>query len=129
MRLCIPTGSDCGLDAPIAAHFGSAPYFTLVDSESGAVQVVATYHAHHAHETCEPPTSLPAHGVGAVICLGLGRRAFASLQQLGIDVFLTDAGAAGGAVQAFRDGRVRAFASAAACQGGHRDGQQCHGGS
>jgi predicted Fe-Mo cluster-binding NifX family protein len=40
MRLCIPTIDDAGLDAQLSAHFGSAPYYTIVDTESEAFEVV-----------------------------------------------------------------------------------------
>jgi predicted Fe-Mo cluster-binding NifX family protein len=122
MRLCIPTDTNRGLDAPISAHFGSAPYFTLVDSDSGAAEVVANRYAHHAPGTCEAAKGLPAHGVGAVVCLSLGRRAFAGLRKIGVDVFVTDAGYAGAATEAFRAGRVRALTTEEACQGGRHAG-------
>jgi predicted Fe-Mo cluster-binding NifX family protein len=127
MRLCIPTDTDLGLDAPISAHFGSAPYLTLVDSESRAVQVVVNREAHHAPGTCEAARSLPAYDVRAVVCLGLGRRAFAGLQRLGIEVFVTGAVHARAAADAFREGRLRELSPAAACAGGRGGGHGHHG--
>jgi predicted Fe-Mo cluster-binding NifX family protein len=124
MRLCIPTDSNRGLDAPISGHFGSAPYFTLVESDTGCVEVVSNRHAHHAPGTCEAARSLPAHGVGAVVCLGLGRRALDGLRRIGIEVFVTEAGYAGAAVEAFRSGGVTALSSEEACRGGRH---QCGG--
>jgi predicted Fe-Mo cluster-binding NifX family protein len=126
MRLCIPTDGNSGLDAPISAHFGSAPYLTFVDSDSNAVEVVTNREAHHAPGTCETARSLPAHAVGAVVCLGLGRRAFAGLRRLGIDVFVTDAAYAGAAADAFRAGRLQALTSEEACQGGRHEGGHHH---
>jgi predicted Fe-Mo cluster-binding NifX family protein len=118
MRLCIPTDDDSGLDAPIAGHFGSAPYFTLVDSDTGTVEVVPNHHAHHRPGTCASADDLPARGVGAVLCVGLGRRALGRLQESGIAVFVTAAGSAGPAVEAFRAGRVVPLARESACHGG-----------
>jgi predicted Fe-Mo cluster-binding NifX family protein len=99
---------------------------TLVDSESGAIEVVVNRGAHHVPGTCETATSLPSRGVGAVVCLGLGRRAFGALQRLGVGVFVTDQAFAGGAASAFRDGRVRPLAGAEACGGGRSDGRHHH---
>jgi predicted Fe-Mo cluster-binding NifX family protein len=118
MRLCIPTDSNRGLDAAISGHFGSAPYFTLVESDTGSVEVVSNRHAHHAPGTCEAARGLPAHGVGAVVCLGLGRRALDGLRQIGIEVFVTEAGYARAALEAFRSGCVMALSSEEACRGG-----------
>jgi len=36
MKLCIPISEDRGLDSPICGHFGSAPAFLLVDTETRA---------------------------------------------------------------------------------------------
>jgi predicted Fe-Mo cluster-binding NifX family protein len=127
MRLCIPTDTDGGLEAPVSAHFGSAPYLTLVDSESGAVEVVVNRMAHHAPGTCEAARGLPDHAVGAVLCFGVGRRAFAVLQHLGIGVYVTDSAQAGAAAEAFRAGRLRALDPAKACGGGRGLGRGHHG--
>jgi predicted Fe-Mo cluster-binding NifX family protein len=128
MRLCIPTDTDGGLEAPVSAHFGSAPYFTLVDGESGAVEVVVNRMAHRAPGTCEAARSLPDHAVGAVLCFGVGRRALAALRHLGIGVYVTEAGRAGAAADAFRAGRLRALDPAEACGGGRGMGSGHHGG-
>jgi hypothetical protein len=37
MKICIPTHDERGLQSEVFGHFGSAPFFTLVDSESGEV--------------------------------------------------------------------------------------------
>ena len=41
MKLCIPTRTDEGLEATSTGHFGSAPYFTLVDTESEELTTLA----------------------------------------------------------------------------------------
>ncbi len=35
MRLCIPTINERGLTARLSPHFGSAPYHTVIESDSG----------------------------------------------------------------------------------------------
>lgn len=35
MRICVPTVHDSGLDAELTGRFGSAPYFGILDTESG----------------------------------------------------------------------------------------------
>lgn len=124
MRLCLPTMDDRGRHARLSDHFGSAPFFTFVDSESGSVDVLANRHAHHAHGTCQPAKGLEGHGVDAVVCLGLGRRALAGLQDAGIQVFVTAAADVDGAVEAFQAGQVATLTPAEACGGGR--GTHCH---
>ncbi|MBD3160689.1 MAG: diguanylate cyclase [Candidatus Eisenbacteria bacterium] len=89
MRIAIPTDDDQGLESRICAHFGSAPYFTLVDTETGDVRVIANRNAHHAHGTCRPMRQLRPERIDALACRGMGRRAQATLADERIDVYLT----------------------------------------
>jgi len=123
MKLCIPTTHDRGRATPLSDHFGSAPYFTLVDSETGTMKVIPNHHAVHAPGSCDAARAIAAHEVGAVVCLGLGRRALASLEDAGIAVFVSSAGTVGGAVDAFNAGRLPRLQAQAACGGGQ--GHHC----
>lgn len=123
MRLCIPTADSRGREARLSDHFGSAPYFTLVDSDTGTVDVRPNRQARHAHGSCEPAKGLDGQGVDAVVCRGLGRRALGGLEQAGIRVFVTDAGDVDGAVTAFRAGRIVPLTHDTACGGGR--GHHC----
>ncbi len=126
MRLCLPTLDDRGREGTLSPHFGSAPYLTLVDMDTEQLDVVVSRNAQHAPGTCEAVRALGPRAVDAVVCLGLGRRAYAALQQMGIAVYVADAGSVGTAVEAFREGRLLPLAEDAACQGGRHGGR--HGG-
>ena len=119
MRLCLPTAHDRGRTAMLSDHFGSAPYFTFVDSESGSTDVIPNHHAEHAPGHCDAARSVAAHGVDAVVCRGLGRRALASLEAAGIPVFVAETDTVAGAVEAFAVGQLRRMNPQAACGGGH----------
>jgi predicted Fe-Mo cluster-binding NifX family protein len=123
MKICIPTTDDAGLDSQPFGHFGSAPYFTLVDVDAEKVEVLNNGNQHHAHGTCHPLRQLGGYGIGAVVCRGLGRRAIASLEANGIDVLITGESTVRGVVEAFRSGRLRKMSPAEACAGhGHGAG-------
>jgi predicted Fe-Mo cluster-binding NifX family protein len=126
MRLCIPTEDDRGLAGRLSSHFGSAPYFTLVDSETGEVEVVSNLGAEHEPGSCASAQALAAYGVGAVICRGLGRRAFSRLRDMGLPVFVAEDGEAAEALAAFRAGRLGRLTSEAACHGGRGHGRHHH---
>jgi len=123
MRLCLPTIHDLGRTALLSDHFGSAAYFTLVDSESGATEVIANHHAEHAPGSCDAARGIAGHNVDAVVCRGLGRRALAKLESAGIPVFVAEASIVADAVEAFAAGRLRRLSAQAACAGGH--GHHC----
>jgi predicted Fe-Mo cluster-binding NifX family protein len=120
MRLCIPTTDNRGLQARLSDHFGSAPYFTLVDDASGVVEVLPNGHARHQPGHCDAAKGLEAHRIDAVVCLGVGRRALHSLEQAGIRVFVAVAADVEGAVQAFHAGQLAPLTADGACGGGQR---------
>ena len=119
MRLCIPTQDDAGLEARLAGHFGSARWYTIVESESGACEAVSNARARHEHGSCEAASHMGAGSVDAVICCGLGRRAYEGLAAAGIPVYVTDAAVVSSALEDFRAGRLAPLAAEAACHGGH----------
>jgi predicted Fe-Mo cluster-binding NifX family protein len=126
MKLCIPTDDDRGLAGRLSSHFGSAPYFTLVDSETGEAKVVSNLHGDHEPGTCQSAEALRGYGVGAVVCRGLGRRAYGRLRNMGLPVFVTEAEAPGEALEEFRAGRLARLTAESACHGGRGHGRHCH---
>lgn len=87
MRICIPTETPEGLRAQVYGHFGSAPYFTIVDVGTGAVEVVDNANQHHAHGMCQPMMSLEGKNIDAVVTGGMGARAVQKLNAGGVRVF------------------------------------------
>jgi predicted Fe-Mo cluster-binding NifX family protein len=117
MRLCIPTLDDGGLEAVPSDHFGSAPYFTFVDTESDSCDVTRNSGAGHAHGQCRPLDFLGKATVDAILCRGLGKRAFARLKRAGIAVYVTLEKDVGATVRAFEGGFLRELTSEEACHG------------
>lgn len=122
MRLCIPTMNERGLEAPLSAHFGSAPYYTVVETETGKVQVAANPRAEHEHGHCQPVAGIADLAPDAVVCMGLGRRALDRLQAAGIQVFIARATQVSEALTQFRSGELAPFTLADSCCGGHEHG-------
>jgi len=46
MKICIPTQDDLGLESQLFSHFGSAPFFTIVEVDSGDLQVMGNLGLH-----------------------------------------------------------------------------------
>lgn len=125
MRICVPTESDDGLAAVVAAHLGRAPFLTLVDADNGEVTVPAN--APHGERSCAPARPLADRGVEAVVCRGAGQRALATLQAAGIRVLLTTAQRADDAVAAARGAGLPVLTAKEACGGHHAAGPARHG--
>jgi predicted Fe-Mo cluster-binding NifX family protein len=125
MRLCIPTLDGRGLEGEVAAHFGSAPYFTLVDDSTDQIEVLQNRGHHHAHGACTPAAPLAGRGVEAVACSGLGRRALAQLEDAGFRVFQAAGPQVADVLRTWKAGGLRPMTLEAACAG---HGGGCGGG-
>jgi predicted Fe-Mo cluster-binding NifX family protein len=121
MRICIPTVDGRGLESEPHGHFGSAPFFTLVDTESGATEILRNDNSHHDHGTCHPLGQLGGRTIDGVVCQGMGRRAVASLEAAGIGVFLTSARSVQEVIREAGEGTLRRLLPGEAC-GGHGHG-------
>jgi predicted Fe-Mo cluster-binding NifX family protein len=124
MKICVPTENDKGLDSTVYGHFGSAPFFAVTDTETDHVEVITNRERRHRHGECSPAERIGSRGIEAVVCGGMGKRAFQSLAGAGIDVFLSDAETVREAVSAVRDNKVRRLTAESACGG---RGHQHHG--
>jgi len=120
MKICIPTQDDLGLDSTAFTHFGSAPFFTLVDIESGGLKVVRNPECHENHSSCHHVPLLQAHAVEAVVCEGIGRRAAAGLREAAIDVLVSAGPTVSEIVNTVKAGKADRLSADDACGGGRR---------
>lgn len=72
MKIAIPIEDARGLESPVYGHFGSAPAFLVVDSESGAASVIDNQQMGHVHGQCNPIAALAGQTVDALITGGIG---------------------------------------------------------
>lgn len=121
MKLCIPTEDSAGLDARVCEHFGSAPFFTVVDTDTEQVELLNNRDLAHQHGNCNPVSSIQSRAIDAVVCGGLGKRALARLQQSDLKVYLSDEVTVRAVVAAQRGGELREATVEEAC-GGHAHG-------
>ena len=118
MKVCIPTLGDKGMGDKVSEHFGSAPYFTVIDLESSEVQVIDNQNHHHEHGQCNPMASLMGKGINAVICGGMGKGAFDKLNSSGIKVYVGDEATVTAVIESYKLGKVKELSVEGAC-GGH----------
>lgn len=86
MKVCFPVQSDEGVESTVYNHFGSAPAFVVVDSETQVVSTVQNRDQHHTHGACNPLKALNNQQVDVVVVGGIGAGALTKLNQLGIRV-------------------------------------------
>jgi predicted Fe-Mo cluster-binding NifX family protein len=115
MRICVPTGTEEGLTAAVHGHFGSAPFFTIVDTKTLAIEVRDNRGRVHAHGGCHPVGALDGLAVQAVVCGGMGLRALQKLEEAGIEVYRIDAPTVGDAVRLIQEGKAERLTAEGAC--------------
>jgi predicted Fe-Mo cluster-binding NifX family protein len=128
MNICIPITDDRGLDSAVCAHFGSAPAFLIVDSDSGSCRTITNGNQHHAHGQCSPLASLQGERIDAMVVGGIGAGALGRLAAAGIPVHLAAHASVRETVDAMKAGTLPVMGSDLACAHHGDGGHHHHGG-
>jgi predicted Fe-Mo cluster-binding NifX family protein len=129
MKVCIPVTHNDGLKSPVCAHFGAAPVFLVVDTESGDCRAIANRNQHHAHGMCQPLAVLAGEAMDAIAVGGIGMGALSKLQDAGLRVYLAEQPTVEATVAALKSGALPEVDPARACGHhgqGHGHGQPDH---
>jgi predicted Fe-Mo cluster-binding NifX family protein len=118
MKICIPTQTASGRDSDVSEHFGSSAFFTIYDDATDSFDAVANSNQHHAHGSCHPISVLGDRKVDAVVCRGMGARAVQGLMEVGIKVYVCNAGTVGQAIKEANDNVLTELSAEGSC-GGH----------
>jgi predicted Fe-Mo cluster-binding NifX family protein len=115
MNICIPVTEDKGLASAVSAHFGSAPFFVIVDTASGAARTVPNRTHSHGHGACQPLAAIADEAVDAVVVGGIGMGALVKLQAANIRVYHAHVATVADALTAFEGGLLADVSPATAC--------------
>ncbi|HAR45177.1 MAG: diguanylate cyclase [Nitrospirae bacterium GWC2_57_13] len=124
MKVCFPVQTNEGIESKVYNHFGSAPMFVVVDTETNAVSIINNKDEHHAHGACNPIKALDGQNVDAIVVGGIGAGALTRLNQSGIRVYRSQAENIGENVLLFSTKKLSEF-SVQGCCGGHDAGGGC----
>ena len=126
MKVCFPVQNDEGLESPVFNHFGSAPAFVVVDTDSSAVSTISNGDRHHAHGACNPLKALDNQKIDAVIVGGIGAGALSRLGQAGIKVYRSRSGTVGENLAFYKENVLAEYTPQVSCGGhGHGHGSGC----
>ncbi len=87
MKVGFAVQSNEGVGSRVYNHFGSAPAFIIVDTESKDIMTVNNRDLHHVHGACNPVMALDGKSVNAMVVGGIGAGAIAKLNAAGVKVY------------------------------------------
>jgi predicted Fe-Mo cluster-binding NifX family protein len=124
MKVCFPVERNEGIESRVYNHFGSAPLFVMVDTNTKDIATIVNRDQHHEHGACNPIRTLGSQTVDAVIVGGIGGGALSRLNQLGIRVFQAGAASIGENLTMLLTMQLPEYTMQQCC-GGHSEGGGC----
>jgi len=115
MKVAVPTMGKNGLNDEVSPHFGRAPTFTIVDTETNEVKVINNTSQHTGGQGY-PPEIMQKEGTEVMLCSGLGPRAITMFETFGIEVFVGASGTVKNAIAMWKDGKLQEATDANACR-------------
>lgn len=123
MKICFPVAKVDGMESEVYGHFGSAPAFLVIETDSKTVTTINNKDQHHEHGACNPLKALNNQKVDAIVVGGIGEGALSRLKQLGIKVFQSQASTIKENIAMFNKQGLPEFAATHCCPGhGHIGG-------
>jgi predicted Fe-Mo cluster-binding NifX family protein len=125
MQVCFPAETLQGLESRVYGHFGSAPGFVIVNTETMSVEEIKNDDLHHAHGMCQPLKALGGRRVDAIVVGGIGAGALMKLQAEGVTVYRALEGSVQENLRFIVEKKLPHFTAEHTC-GGHANGCAHH---
>ncbi len=126
MRVCFPVQKDEGLDSAVYNHFGSAPMFVVINTETNDIATINNRDQHHSHGACNPMRALDNQRVDAIVVGGIGAGALTRLNQMGISVHRSRAATIRENIAMFSSQDLPVLTLQGCCGGHSNDGGCAH---
>ncbi len=124
MRIAFAVQHDNGLDSTVYNHFGSAPAFVMVDTDTQQAVTVNNADMNHVHGACNPIQAIGGQDIDAVVVGGIGAGAIRGLNSRGIRVLGAVAPTVKGNLEMLMTPGLPELTMQHAC-GGHGTGGGC----
>jgi len=126
MKIAFPTQENKGLESTVHNHFGSAPFFVVVTSENGDLEILDNQDLGHEHGNCQPLAALGGAPVDAVVVGGIGGGALKKLADAGIQAYRAMEGTVSDNLSLMKEGRLPVFTMDQTCRGHQGIGNCVH---
>ncbi|WP_129125041.1 NifB/NifX family molybdenum-iron cluster-binding protein [Geomonas oryzae] len=124
MKICFPVECNEGLSSSVFGHFGSAPGFLVVDSNTDECTAINNGDRVHQHGACNPVAGLGGHEVDAIVVGGIGGGALYKLNAAGMRVFQARPGTVAENMALFKANELPEYLPGHTC-GGHGHSHGC----
>lgn len=126
MKAVFPTNSELGLTGTVYGHFGSAPFFVLVDTDTSEHEVLINHDKDHIHGQCQPLKALGGIEAEAIVVGGIGKGALMKLAAAGIKAYKAVEGTVEQNLDLFKSGSLSEYTIDQTCSGHSLDGSCAH---
>ena len=123
MKLCLPVTENNGIKSPVSEHFGSAPFFMIVDTDTLECTAITNTNSEHAHGMCQPLSVLSAYQFDGIVVGGIGTGALNKLRASNIKVFKTSQNNITETIKAYKENNLTEMTPETACT--HHNGHNC----
>jgi predicted Fe-Mo cluster-binding NifX family protein len=126
MKIAFPTQENKGLESSVYNHFGSAPFFIVVDVDNDDLAVLDNQDLGHEHGNCQPLAAIGSTTVDAVVVGGIGGGALKKLMEANVKIYRAVEGTVSENLSLFKDKKLPAFAMDHTCRGHQKIGDCVH---
>jgi len=116
MKLCVPILEDRGIDSPVSPHFGIAPLFLIVDTETQVCKAVTNNHPISLLGKCQPLAALSGIRVDAIAAISIGSGAIEALQSDNIRLYKVESASISKTIKAYQSGTLSEIILSHTCQ-------------
>ncbi len=122
MKVCFAVQKDDGVESLVYGHFGSAPAFIVVDTETAdAAVTVNNRDLNHVHGACNPIQAIGGLKPDAVVVGGIGAGAINRLNAEGVKVYRSAAETVKQNLALLKESKLSELSVQNACTG-HQEG-------
>lgn len=114
MKVGVPTMGDSGIEEDVSTHFGRAPTFTIVETESEDIEIITNIKKTGGGR--QPPEQLSEKGLQVMLCSDLGPKAIEMSEQSGIEVYVGASGTVEETLDDWEAGELSEATDEDACQ-------------
>lgn len=124
MKYAIPVEGTKGWDEAVCPHFGRAEYYAIWDNETNKLTTIRNESSHFGGYGM--PAEFLATKANAILCSGIGNRAIALCNELGLGVYVGAKGTVKDTIELFKKGQLTQASETDGCGGRHEHKHEHH---